>query len=163
MNIILIAGVSGSGKTTWRNVFLKDNPDYVTINADSIRAELSPINDEGDQTNNGLIFSKIIPQRLEKLITENKSAIIDNVNADRRSRKLFIDFAKKYNIDILCYYFLPNVEQSVSRIEGRGRKVPRWVIEKQAKNWVTPTIEEGFSQVNDLTGWENHGESSDGN
>lgn len=40
MNIILLTGISGSGKSTWAKNFLATHPDYVCINRDALRLSL---------------------------------------------------------------------------------------------------------------------------
>lgn len=40
LKAIITQGISASGKTTWAEQFVKDNPDWVNINRDDIRAKL---------------------------------------------------------------------------------------------------------------------------
>lgn len=123
--IILMSGISGSGKTTYSLNLIKNNFSVVRICADELRAELSENGDESDQ----------------------KSIIIDITAPDKKSRKQVIKWARENNVPIECHYFEPNLQLAKRQNLMRNRSIPECVIERQAAKWQTPSIEEGFFSI----------------
>ena len=80
--IILLCGISASGKTTWAKEYLKNNPNSIIVSRDILREKYF--------TNNGI--KRILPFQLEERITSverklvlknallNKDIIIDDTN-----------------------------------------------------------------------------------
>lgn len=141
--IILLSGVSASGKSTYAKK-LKAELDGVIVCADDIRAELG---DVADQSKNGHIFNEVMPFRIEGWTKVGFDVIIDITSPDRKTRKQFIDLAKRLKCEIESHYVLPDVKRSKIWNKRRDRRVPEFVIDKQAAKWVTPTLDEGFSKV----------------
>lgn len=149
--IILVVGHSYSGKTTWAKQFIKNNPSYTYICADEIRGELSPINDESDQSHNVKIFLVIIPKRIKQTVDSGKSCLLDLTAVSRKARKSMIGWAKESNLPIDCYYFIPNLSLAKERYGLRDRKVPMNIVEDQIKRWEEPKLEEGFEVLMNLS------------
>ena len=143
-HIILMSGISASGKSTYVNLL---SANYEVICADEIRAELGDIN---DQSKNGLIFNEIMPFRIQKAIVNNKDVIIDITSPDKKTRKKFIRLAKDLGVDIRSHYITPNLERSKKWNAQRDRKVPEFVLDKQFNKWSTPSLSEGFSSVQEI-------------
>ena len=148
--IILLSGIPASGKSTYSKQFVKDFPNFIRINADEIRGELAN-GDESDQSNNGIIFNKIIPTRLEEAIISNNSVIIDVTAVDIKARKRFIQLAKFLKVDIESHYIIPNLEKAKLWNSNRDRKVPEFVLENMSSRWITPSVNEGFTLTKEIT------------
>ena len=67
--VIIIAGGSGVGKTTFALEFLLENPGYGLLNADEIAKELSPDNPQGSKISAGKAFFR----KLAEYIRDGKS------------------------------------------------------------------------------------------
>lgn len=87
MKVIFLIGVSGAGKSTYRNNFLKDNPNFLLINRDNIRKSLFGDNftsngyykstDLGDKE---FLVSSIQDYIIALSVLKQKNLFIDNTN-----------------------------------------------------------------------------------
>ena len=104
--VILSDGLPGSGKSTWAKQILNDNPNsYKRINNDTIKN----------------------PKKAEKLclslLQEGKSIVIDNMNAQPKTRSVYIEMAKKLKIQVRAIYMQTDKEtclynNSLRKVEG---------------------------------------------
>lgn len=86
--ILILIGISGSGKSTWTTNFLKENHNYLRINRDDIRKTLVG-NLDGYYQRNDLgnlegIVSTIEYDLKQDLVCYEKSIIIDNTNLKQK-------------------------------------------------------------------------------
>ena len=132
MEIIVLTGIPGSGKSTYYNNHFKD--DYVRVNLDTLKTR----------------------KREDKLIKEcienNKSFVVDNTNVTIEQRKKYIDIAKENGYKIVNYFFPVDVNKSIMQNdlrEGKAR-VAKVAIYVMAKKFVEPTINEGFDEVHKI-------------
>jgi bifunctional polynucleotide phosphatase/kinase len=128
--IIVLVGYPGSGKTTIANTF--DNKRYMTINVDIFKN------------------SKKMIKESEKYITANYSIIFDATNPSIEKRKEYIDFANSKNIPIRCINVETDITTSMFRNNKRDKVIPKITYYVFRKNYVKPTIEEGFYNVIDI-------------
>lgn len=144
--LILCVGVSGSGKTTWSKSYIGFSSDVIRISTDECRAICGT--DESDQTVSAQVFKSIF-LITEHLLNQGKDILIDSTNYNRKSRKEFLDIAKRTNSE--CHAVVFGVRLPLSEIKERNRKrnrvVPDEVIEKQFMSFQVPTIEEGFKII----------------
>ena len=98
INTIITVGISGSGKSTWSSSFIKQNPDYLIANRDSIRKSLV-----GDMT--GYYQSKFLKRR-EEIVTELIWAYVQEICAENFN--LVFD-----NTNLKKEYFLPFLDKSM--------------------------------------------------
>ena len=143
--IILLAGLAGSGKSTYAAKLSKENPNIKIVSSDSIREKI--FGNVNDQSHNYEIFSKIIPEQIRRGIAWMNDVIIDATSINHKDRKSYIQLANQLNVDIECHYFPADIELAKKQNAGRDRKVPEWVIDKMANKWQEPSIDEGFSHV----------------
>ena len=129
--IIVLVGYPGSGKTTIANTF--DNKRYMTINGDIFKN------------------SKNMIKESEKYIKSNYSIIFDATNPSIEKRKEYIDFAKSKNIPIRCINVETDITTSMFRNNKRDKVIPKITYYVFRKNYVKPTIEEGFYNVIDIS------------
>ena len=129
--IIVLVGYPGSGKTTIANTF--DNKRYMTINGDIFKN------------------SKNMIKESEKYIKSNYSIIFDATNPSIEKRKEYIDFAKSKNIPIRCINVETDIATSMFRNNKRDKVIPKITYYVFRKNYVKPTIEEGFYNVIDIS------------
>ena len=86
LNIILLIGSPGSGKSSFANSYLSKY-DYIRLNNDEIR----------DQKNIRLAYIDSI--------NNNKRIVIDNTNYDKKTREYYINTAKYHNYKVFSIYF----------------------------------------------------------
>lgn len=149
MKIIQLVGIPASGKSTYAAI-LAAELNAAIINGDTIRGELSG-GDETDQSNNTLIFNKIIPERIIENIKNGVPVILDNTGICVRDRKMALDHGKLLSVEVECHYFEPNLDQARIWNKQRTRVVPDFVFDRMLAKWQVPTNSEGFSKIINLT------------
>ena len=141
--LAVMIGISGSGKSTYANG-LKTSLNAELVETDAIRQELT--GDAEDQSQNGRVF-EIARKRVNDILSQEKNAIIDATSLSMKERKDWIDIGKKNNAEIRAYLIDTPVSICKSQNNKRKRKVPEWVIDKQASKLYPPVKEEGFDTI----------------
>ncbi len=123
MNLYIIAGANGSGKTTFAKEFAKKK-NLNFINADEIAKEL----DSKHLTKYKVKAGKIFFQQLQENLLLNKSFIIETTLSGKYLIK-YISQAKQLNYKvILIYLFLEdptiNIERIKNRVFNGGHYIP---------------------------------------
>ncbi|KAI4503715.1 hypothetical protein M0802_001118 [Mischocyttarus mexicanus] len=130
--IILMVGSPGSGKSHFAKLYLTD---YDYINRDTLGS-----------------WQKCI-SAMEQSLNKGKRVVIDNTNPDPASRKRYITVAKKYNISIRCFLMTTSAEHAKHNnrfrelIDSNHAKINDIIINSYMKNYVAPTLEEGFTEI----------------
>jgi predicted kinase len=141
--LAVMVGISGSGKSTYANG-LKTSLNAELVETDVIRLELT--GNAEDQSQNGKVF-EIAKKRVNDILSQGKNAIIDATSLSVRDRKDWIDIAKANNAEVRAYFVDTPVSVCKSQNNKRQRKVPEWVIDKQASKLYPPVKDEGFDSV----------------
>lgn len=136
-------GISGSGKSTYANG-LKTSINAELVETDAIRQELT--GDAEDQSQNGKVFD-IARKRVNDILAQGKNAIIDATSLSIKDRKDWIEIGRKNDANVRAYFIDTPVSVCKSQNNKRTRKVPEWVIDRQASKLYPPTREEGFDSV----------------
>jgi predicted kinase len=139
-NIILLLGISGSGKSTWAKKFLQDNPQCIYINADKMRLTIT--GDESNQDKNYQVF-QTLEHMASYLMSLGKDLIIDNTNYNKKNRLIWNRLATAFNYNKEWIVFKTPLEQCILNNEKRERKVPIDVIKRQHENFTIPLDEGG--------------------
>ena len=136
-------GISGSGKSTYANG-LKTSINAELVETDAIRLELT--GNSEDQSQNARVF-EIARKRINDILSQGKNAIIDATSLSIKERKDWIEIGKANNAEIRAYFIDTPVSICKSQNNKRQRKVPEWVIDRQAGKLFPPTKSEGFDSV----------------
>lgn len=130
--IYFTVGISGSGKTTFRNKFLAENPNVKIICMDDIRQ--SVCGDVNDQSQNKKVFS-IAKAKFSSYFMSGEDIFIDGTNLDKKTINGFLtSFAE-------CKFFIMQdsfdlelcknrIKQDISNQVNRAN-VSDIVLEKQ--------------------------------
>lgn len=137
-HILVLIGISGSGKTTEARKILAENSNYIRVNRDDIRAMLFGYTDKTayqhynkkDMGYLEVIVSGVQDKSIREGLKANKSVIIDNTNLSVKYLKEF----KKYGVPIEYRFIECDVEVAVMRDSLRDRSVGESVIRKQQKS-----------------------------
>lgn len=131
--IILLCGISASGKTTWAKEYLKNNQNSVIVSRDILREKYFP--------NNGI--KRILSFQLEERITSierklvlknallNKDIIIDDTNLRQKYLKEWISIFEKEKLDWKIEIFDVSLEEAIKRNSTREEKVDEYVLRNQ--------------------------------
>jgi len=151
-NVIMMVGFPASGKGSATRSLANDG--YTVINRDS----------EGGNLNN------LLP-KLDHLLSEGKSVVLDNTNISVEVRKPFIEVCKKHGIPIECWHIDTSIEDAqinaLHRMWDRYRMIFHTAADIKAhvdankdpnifpvsalfafrKNFEKPTVTEGFTAI----------------
>ena len=130
-----MVGASCSGKTTYSQKLIEENPTWVRLCADEFRAIVGK--DETDQSQNHLVF-QILKATTKFLLSQGKTVVLDNTNYNKKNRADFVDMAIELGVTTTAYYFKANLQTLLTRNANRERKVPERVIQKQLDNFEYP-------------------------
>ena len=143
--LIVLAGISGSGKSTFAEILEESN--FGRVCPDLIRKKL--YGDESIQGNGKEVFQEAF-DILSYYGANDFDCVFDATNTTKKARKKIIEKANPHFDFILCYYFAPDLTQSITNQKKRERQVPIDVVVRQVNKWETPTIDEGFDYVCEL-------------
>jgi predicted kinase len=141
--LAVMVGISGSGKSTFASG-LKTSLKAELVETDAIRVELT--GNAEDQSQNGKVFV-IAKKRVNDYLSSGNNAIIDATSLSVRDRKDWIEIAKSNNAEARAYFVDTPVDVAKRQNASRKRKVPEFVIDKQASKLQPPTKAEGFDSV----------------
>ena len=140
MEVYILIGAPGSGKSTWSKSMEKNKPNIVRLCPDDFRAMLGT--SEDDQSVSHKAFQET-RTHMDAALASGKSVIIDATNMHHKARKDFLKIAKKYNAKKIAIVFEHTlntlIERNKKRGEEGGRIVPIDVIERMINNYQVPT------------------------
>jgi predicted kinase len=92
----------------------------------------------------------IAKRRVNDYLSSGKNAIIDATSLSVKDRKDWIDIGKANNAEVRAYFVDTPVDVAKRQNASRKRKVPEFVIDKQASKLQSPTKAEGFDSVSTI-------------
>jgi predicted kinase len=133
LELVVLVGLQGSGKSTFRRERLDDT--HVVVSKDLFRNNPRPARRQ--------VFL------IDEALSAGRSVVVDNCNVTLEDRRLLIEQARRYQARVVCYYFPPDLDACHARNalrEGKAR-VPDAAIQRFARWFVEPTREEGFDEL----------------
>jgi len=133
MELVLLIGLQGAGKSTFARQCFADT--HVYVSRDLLRNHRHP--------------SQRQLQLIEVALREGRSVIADNTHATIADRAPIIALGRQYGARILGYFFPPHVKESLVRNQARSgtARVPNVAIYATAKRFQPPTAGEGFDAL----------------
>jgi predicted kinase len=121
-HLTILAGIPGSGKSTWAKSVL---PDAHYVSSDDIREQMG---DVYDQTRNAEVF-RIFHADISVALAQGKRVVADSTALDAKARSrltalAFVNGAKTHLV------LFTNVAQAVIRNRERERVVPQEAMER---------------------------------
>jgi predicted kinase len=149
LELVLTVGNIGSGKSLLAAKFGKMN--HVVVSMDSIQQMISGGIYGAYDVAKKPVYQAVEESTIESALQCGLSVFVDRTNMNRKSRKRFINLAKKYTDKIICYDFGGGDASCLERRLKNPHGVPakKWngVFEFMRNSWEKPTIEEGFSNI----------------
>lgn len=138
--LMLLVGLSGSGKSTIAQKLAEENPNTVIVSSNAIREELT--DKVEDQTENEEVF-KIFHNRIRKNLENKKNVIADATNITMKSRRAIMTKVNGLDVEKICYLIPKPYEQCKVDNKNRLHPVPDEVLDKQIMRFQVPFKEEG--------------------
>jgi predicted kinase len=136
MDLVVLAGLQGSGKSTF--YFARFADTHAHVSRDLFPSARDPL------------------RRQEALVSgaarEGRSVVVDNTHARAEDRARLVLLARSLGMRPVLYWFPPDVRASLARNAARtGRaRVPAVAIHATAKRLAPPERSEGFAEVYDV-------------
>lgn len=166
MEVILLVWLPWSWKSTFRDQFVKINPNSLILSSDNIRDEIID-NNKGNVIKNEQVnpFPELY-NRLETALIKKTydHIIIDATNTKKKDRRKIIEFINQKNQDvsIKAYMFHSNIIELYDRVYKRTEQYKKdWFssskhihkfVTRDVINWMVftfdmPSIDEGFKEI----------------
>ena len=142
-SLILLVGIPGSGKTTYAEKYIEENPNTVYLSSDKIRKELW--GDEATQGDNNEVFS-LMQSRAITALNNGQSVVYDATNVTRKDRSYIITLCPKF-AKIECHIIWAPIETCIERDAARERTVGKEVIDRMLKRFQAPYYDEGIDEI----------------
>jgi predicted kinase len=147
----MLVGLSGSGKSTYRNMVVEDSFDTV-LSTDDYIEEFARLN---NKTYNEVFEEQIKDAQkrfnhdFDEAIKNGQSIVIDQTNLTVNSRRKKLARVPKDYKKIAVYFCVDhNIIFEINKQRAEfGRTLPMSVLYNQIKSLQIPTLEEGFDEV----------------
>jgi len=135
MEIIILIGLQASGKSTFYRTYFVDTHEHISKDL---------LNSSKNKNKN-----QKQAERIERAFQEQRSVVVDNTNVTVQDRLSLIDEGRRYDANIIGYYFQPDVLSSRTRNMQRTGKaqVPEKAIFITAHKFEPPSYAEGFDTL----------------
>ncbi len=133
MELIVLVGLQGSGKTTFFRERFAATHEHVS--KDNFRNNARPARRQR--------------QLIGEAFTAGRSLVVDNTNSTTADRAELIELGRAAGAAVLCYFFPPDLEASLRRNalrEGKAR-VPDHAVRITAARLEPTTTAEGFDRL----------------
>lgn len=148
--LTLLCGLSASGKSqyieniTWIKEDIREEDKSVVLSTDNLRKEIC--GSVEDQSMNGIVF-----QKFHNLIRSNLKNGIDVVaeatNITMKSRRSILNVIKGIDCEKVCVVIVKPIGECKKDNIDREHPVPGHVIDKQARKFQIPFLEEGWDKI----------------
>ena len=151
--LIMLIGLPASGKTTWTNKFLAQNPGYTVVSSDDIierYAKKDGINYSQAFHKYADVADKEFKQELQAALQAKKNIIVDRTNMSKKSRnKILSNVPKGYErIAVVFDVARPELDKRlVQREYDTGKRIPKEVVDGMHASYSPPSKEEGFAEI----------------
>jgi len=133
LDVILMVGYPGAGKTTYCKKYMVKPYDYAWLNRDTLKTPARCL------------------KFLKESLAQGRNVVIDNTNPTKKKRAEYIAIAKKFGANIRCFWVQLEKEEAehmnAYRFKLGGERVPTIAYNIFRKNFEAPTKSEGFAAV----------------
>jgi predicted kinase len=145
LRLVVLAGLPGSGKSTWAG-----RQSFSVLSSDAIRLLIA--DDPNIQTIHRRVFATLRHLAKQRLELRRPVTCIDATSLTRWERRPWIRLAEDADCEAEAIFFDTPLEVCLERNSRRERVVPPAVVRDMARRLEPPSILEGFSRVITLWG-----------
>lgn len=138
---ILTVGISSSGKSTWSEQFVIDNPDWVNINRDDVRFTLfsDGVRDWGKykfSKGNENRVTEVCNQKIYDAAAELKDIIISDTNLNSNTRNRLTEILYDLGYEVSFKVFDISFEEACKRNNQRQGGISQTTLYTQYQNYL---------------------------
>lgn len=133
-SLYCLAGIPGTGKSTFAEKLLQSDPNLVYFNPDKYYERIN--GDECDRRNTFEVWHTMFGE-IHQAAIEGKSVLIDSDNITFAQRIQWIEWFPEFTAHHLLFLERP-FELCVKRVNSRRRKIPIDIMKKKAGLWENP-------------------------
>ncbi len=144
--LILMIGISGSGKSTYvQSVLRQSYPDAAVVSSDRIRGEF--FGSEADQRSGEKVFQEV-RRRIRRELKAGRDVILDTTALSRKARRSILCDVRSFpDLHRECHVILAPPQDALENQSRRERQVPMEVIYRQMSSFAVPEMSEGFDRI----------------
>jgi predicted kinase len=133
MELVLLIGLQGAGKSTFYNAHFATTHDHISK----------------DRLQNNSRPARRQLQLLEEALKAERSVVIDNTNVSQEERAPLIALGKRYGAEVVGYYLAVPLKECLQRNRQRTGKarVPDVALFATVKRLSRPLYTEGFQKL----------------
>jgi len=152
--VYILIGLPASGKSTWREAFIKKNPNFYALSSDDIIDR--KCEEAGLTYNEGfkrfvVAATNAFKQNVKKAFDNRDDFIIDRTNMTEKNRRDYIRSAdEKGYRKVAVNFIVPAAvlkKRMKDRFDATGKSVPDFVVDSMARGYVPPSKSEGFDEI----------------
>jgi predicted kinase len=140
--VLVLSGLSGSGKSTFAVQWCNENPNWLRINKDNIRQSILPYslstywkNEDKNYTHKvESLVATLQTQMLQAVLEKKWNVVIDNTHTKLSTINELLKILQKYEVEVQFKLVNTPVEQCIERDKLRGNQVGEEAIRKQNMN-----------------------------
>ncbi len=147
LEILILIGIPGSGKSTWAKDFVRNNSDWIRVNRDDFRDMLKT-----SQTCENKIedmITGLVSDVISSSLSRKLNVIVDNTNLKIKYINAIIE-EFKYSANINYRVFDISKDKAIERDRNRDKKVGALVINKMYKDYKILADSFDFQPVNKI-------------
>ncbi|HXY87345.1 MAG TPA: AAA family ATPase [Candidatus Acidoferrales bacterium] len=143
---IILVGLPGSGKTTWRKTKVAQGYKGVVINPDDIRKTVFGVYFDPKKEHD---VWEYIYKEVRRALLKGESICFDATNVRKKRRQTLIRLGHEHNAYVEAIYFKVLSEVALRRNVKRmaDKRVPLGIMIRMARNLQPPELSEGFDRV----------------
>ena len=143
---IILVGLPGSGKTTWRKTKVAQGYKGVVINPDDIRKTVFGVYFDPKKEHD---VWEYIYREVRRALLKGESICFDATNVRKKRRQALIRLGHEYDAYVEAIYFKVPSEVALKRNVKRtaDKRVPLGIMIRMIKNFQPPELSEGFDRV----------------
>jgi tRNA uridine 5-carbamoylmethylation protein Kti12 len=153
LDVILICGLPGAGKSHFSKTYLSKN-DRKHINRKEIRQFIYEMTTFGDKwyesyynVKNENIIKHVEKKLYEHLLSQNYKVLVDNTSMNKSSRKKYVDIARHLNKTIGTIFLNTSLEKCILRNQELEDCIPGTVVTNLYASREMPENDEGFKEI----------------